>query len=114
MYPTKVWGYDAIDARNDVWYSNDGITWTQATASAAFPAVGCQSSVVFDSKIWTLGGFYRDWREINARNEIWHSTDGISWMSANSKNVFTARGGHSSVVYNGNIWVIGGSDSLAA
>ena len=42
---------------NDVWYSSDGVNWTQATANAGLSARYWHTSVVFNSKMWVIGGF---------------------------------------------------------
>ena len=54
---------------NDVWYSSDGINWYQATPNANFSKRQSHSSVVFNNKIWVIGGgdntsFY---------NDVWYS-----------------------------------------
>ena len=49
----------------DVWSSRDGVTWTEATPSAAFSPRYFESSVVHRGKMWVIGGgdfgnFYND------------------------------------------------------
>jgi hypothetical protein len=41
---------------NDVWFSEDGGTWTQATANAPWFARSQHTSVVFDNRLWVIGG----------------------------------------------------------
>ena len=55
-------GYDG-NTKNDVWNSSDGITWTQASASASWNARVQHSSVVFDNKMRGIGGEYK--------NDVW-------------------------------------------
>ena len=43
---------------NDVWYSSDGITWTEATASAAWSARCLHNAVVYDSEVYVMDGTY--------------------------------------------------------
>ena len=92
----------------DVWYSSDGVTWTQATASANFGERSGHTSVVFDNKIWVIGGY-----DVfgNHTNSVWHSSDGVTWTQATPSANFGARSYHESVVYDGKIWVIGGLES---
>ncbi|WP_165389039.1 kelch-like protein [Aquimarina brevivitae] len=92
-------------ASNDVWFSEDGSTWTAATLSAPFTARANHTSVVFDNKIWVIGGFDA---AANYRNDVWFSSDGINWSEATADAPFSARLGHSSVVYDNKIWVISG------
>ncbi|MDZ7718756.1 MAG: hypothetical protein U5K72_08075 [Balneolaceae bacterium] len=67
---------------NDVWYSTDGVQWTQATDDAGFePRVG-HKSVVFDNKIWVIGGLQRTDGEDIHFNDVWYSENGIDWTMA--------------------------------
>jgi hypothetical protein len=76
VFNDKIWviggnGPDQWDApnHNDVWYSSDGINWTQATSSAPFEARSSHSSVIFDNKIWVIGGDSIQ----NPKNDVWNS-----------------------------------------
>jgi dihydrofolate reductase len=98
--------------KNDVWRSTNGITWTTATDSAQFPARGDHTSVVFDNKIWVIGGDIRDDSDSDSyygirANDVWSSTDGITWTKMDNPG-FAVRDSHSSVVFNNRVWVIGG------
>ena len=86
--------------------ANNKIAWQQATADAAWSARREHSSVVFDDKIWVLGG----WDGSNNKNDVWYSADGINWTRATIAAAWSARYGHSSVVFDGKIWVLGGWD----
>lgn len=92
--------------QNDVWSSPDGINWTEITASAPFSARNNHTSVVFDNRVWVIGGFRGD----GYFNDVWHSDDGINWTQATTSANFTARLSHSSVVFDNKMWVIAGSD----
>jgi type II secretory pathway pseudopilin PulG len=89
---------------NFVFHSTDGISWTQATASANWSARAHLQSVVFDNKMWIMGGNNGP----TYLNDVWYSTDGISWTQATASADWSARYGHSSVIYKNNMWVIGG------
>jgi hypothetical protein len=109
---SKMWvigGYTASEYKNDVWYSSDGSTWTCATANAGFTPRRGHSSVVFDGKMWVIGGYDSNgWK-----NDVWYSSDGVTWTRATANANFSARFGHSSVVFDPGsgekMWVIGGS-----
>jgi dihydrofolate reductase len=83
--------------------------WTQATASAGFSTRRSHSSVVFDGKIWVIGGT----DGTNYFNDVWSSSDGITWTRATASAGFSTRFAHSSVVFDGKIWVIGGYDGAS-
>ncbi|WP_343487002.1 hypothetical protein [Allomuricauda sp. d1] len=91
---------------SDVWFSEDGINWTEATSNAAFQARAGHEAVIFDEKLWIIGGFTD-----NLKNDLWFSTDGIDWVEVTSSAAFTPRSGHATSVYDGKLWVSGGSDS---
>lgn len=93
---------------NDTWYSSDGILWTRATEAATFPAREDATSLVYDNKIWILGGS-GDFGKI--LNDVWYSRDGIEWSEVNASAAFPARLGAASVVYDDRMWIIGGTDS---
>jgi hypothetical protein len=50
-------GTDGSAKKNDVWNSANGVTWTEVTSSTIFSARENLASLVFDSKMWVIGGF---------------------------------------------------------
>lgn len=112
VFDNKMWvigGGNGSTIFNDVWYSLDGIIWTQATAAAAFSSRSGHTSVVFDNKIWVIGGtndFYGCGGD--RFNDVWYSSDGITWTQATSAAQFSGRDVHTSVVFDNKIWVIAG------
>ncbi|KPJ55516.1 hypothetical protein AMJ49_07020, partial [Parcubacteria bacterium DG_74_2] len=115
VFDNKIWvigGWDGSGNCNgsgnsycrDVWYSNNGISWTQATNTAQWIARVYHTSVVFDNKIWVIGGNASG----SYKNDVWYSTNGISWIQATDTAQWSAREDHTSVVFDNKIWVIGG------
>lgn len=92
------------NVQSDVWYSEDGVSWTRAVASAPWAARMGHSGVVFDNRMWILGG------SGNPTNysDVWWSTDGVNWTESTAAAPWTSRWFHASVVYDGKIWVLGG------
>jgi leucine-zipper-like transcriptional regulator 1 len=90
---------------NDVWRSTNGADWTRVKDSAPW-SPRCPEAVVFDNKIWVIGG----WRNSTGGglNDLWYSTDGDSWVCATASAGWTTRGGHGVTVFNGKMWVVGG------
>ena len=140
VFNSKIWvmGGEYGNNRNDVWSSPDGQTWTEskppndtdgntvAKSTAGddknwWTARYLHTSVVFNSKIWVLGG-----RDTNRLNDVWSSPDGSNWteskppndvdgnpVNKSNTNWWGARGGHTSVVFprdgaGKKIWIIGG------
>jgi hypothetical protein len=93
-------GNTDMSSKNDVWYSTDGETWIQATASAAFSPRYEHTSVVFDNRMWVIGG--------STDSIVWYSTDGETWIQATASAAFSPRSEHYSVVFDKRMWVIGG------
>jgi len=106
VFNNKMWvigGYNGYDEVNDVWSSTDGVTWTQVTANAGFHARNSHGALAFNGKMWVFGG-------VNAQlwNDVWSSSDGVTWTEVQKNASFTQRAGHSFVVFDSKMWVIGG------
>lgn len=105
------------DVLNDVWYSSDGENWTLATEEAQWSRRAGHSSVVFDNKIWLIGGYEIVEQEdrngnphylLGMKNDVWYSEDGVNWTQATDSASWSERARHTSVVYDGRMWIIGG------
>jgi hypothetical protein len=79
--------------------------WILATDSVGWSGRYLHTSVVFDNKIWVIGGLDFGF---NRKNDVWYSSDGINWTCATANAGWSARSGHASVVFDNKIWVIGG------
>ena len=130
VFDGKMWvlgGRTSIGNVNDVWYSIDGNSWTNAapviTASDdKWSARYDHTSVVHDDSIWVLGGYDSSGR----KNDVWRShenyidyndgsgggmDDGYTWSEVTSAAEWDPRYYHTSVVFRDRMWVIGGSSS---
>jgi hypothetical protein len=105
----------ATSSLNDIWYSSDGITWIEATTSAAFSPRTGHSSLAFSGKMWVIGGNDSvnglGWLGNGYKNDVWYSSDGISWSQATSSAAFSPRCNHTSLVFDNKMWVVGGAGS---
>jgi len=99
------------ETMNDVWCSNDGANWSLATGNAAFPARLWHASVVFDEKIWVMGGITLDEEGGILLNDVWSSPDGVNWTQATANASWEPRLAQPSAVFDNKLWVIGGSTS---
>jgi len=94
---------------NDVWYSTDGTTWTQATGEASFSARTSHTSVSYDSKIWVIcGADLSAGGAFTEKSDVWYSADGISWYPATLSASYPTRFQHTSVIFDSKPWLIGG------
>ena len=108
VFDDKMWVLGGNDGafKNDVWWSRDGTSWTNANASGHWSARYNHTTVVFDDKMWVLGGIDGSSR----LNDVWWSADGASWTNANASGHWDARNNHAAVVFDDKMWVLGGFD----
>jgi dihydrofolate reductase len=115
VFDNKMWvigGRSSADGiKNDVWSSEDGSKWTEVKAndSSGFSMRQQHQAVVFDNKIWVIGG--NNTENHDYTNDVWNSADGKTWMPVGkltSSERFSERGEHQAVVFKDKIWVIGG------
>jgi hypothetical protein len=78
------------------------------TPAAAFGKRAGHRSVVFDNKIWVIGG--RDANTQKPLNDVWYSADGVNWIQATPSAAFTPRWDFGMTVFENRMWVIGGSE----
>ena len=80
---------------NDVWWSSDGSNWTQSTAAAGWDKRCGHTSVVYDGKMWVLGGYNDSFVRL-----------GDMWIQATAAAGWGGREGLAAVSYNGKIWIM--------
>ncbi|MDC7124338.1 MAG: kelch repeat-containing protein [Spirochaetales bacterium] len=78
--------------------------WSEETSAADWSSRKRFQSVVYNDKIWVLGGYGNS----SNLNDVWNSSDGASWSKATDSADWIGRYGFSSVVFNNQIWVMGG------
>ncbi len=89
----------------------------ETTASAAWDARYNHEAVVFNSKLWVIGGDDGT-APTRVRNDVYSSTDGETWTQvlADAKipdpTQFTQRASHAASVFSNKIWVIGGETKI--
>ncbi|MDG1898054.1 MAG: galactose oxidase [Fuerstiella sp.] len=98
---------DDNSLKNDVWSSADGKSWKQETAAAPWPARAYLQAAVLNDRIYVFGGGNYV-PEYKAFNDVWSSADGIDWRQETPNAPWHERLWFSSVVYRGQIWVLGG------
>ncbi len=90
-------------------YSFDGIHWSQVTpvpssGTSIFTAVTGFGLVVYNNQMWLIG-------VDSTQNDVWNSSNGVTWTQVNQVTPFPARSGESCLVYNSEMWVIAGYNS---
>jgi hypothetical protein len=93
-------------AHHDVWYSEDGIHWEEATGNAPWHPRLWFSALTYRDHLWVLGG----WSNEPSRNwgDVWFSRDGRKWQRLVSEKTWKERHEHSAYVFQDKIWVAGG------
>lgn len=96
----------------DVWNSVDGVQWTQITDNAPWGPRGIiGGSVVFNKRIWILGGGTYDTPDKPQRiyyNDVWSSADGIHWEQSLEQAPWYPRQYHEVAVFDNKMWVMEG------
>ncbi len=111
----KLWCMAGVDAGStylqDVWSSPDGATWTLVTTSPSpawsrrYKFAACSTG----TDLYVLGGFRYD-GAYNNLNDTQTSADGAAWTQKTAAAWSTGgRFGHTAVVFNGKVWVLGGA-----
>jgi len=99
-------------APRDVWSSTDGENWKQVTAEAPWRHSDLPMSLVFADRMWMMGG-WSGGRMLGheAGHEIWSSTDGKNWQQATAAAPWSARLAAATCVFNGRMWILGGTEN---
>src|SRR5688572_20542626 len=95
--------------------------WTLVTPKAAFAPRDGAGALVFDGRMWLLGGWNPTDKTFFPRlcnNEVWSSTDGSTWTLVKPNTFFEERfdptldweGRHTAgwVVFKNRMWIVGG------
>lgn len=111
VFDKKLWviGGIYIDENNDfnslsdVWSSKDAEEFHKVSAKNSFFAGGGHGTIVYNDKIWVIGGFRKG-------GSVYTSSDGLNWNQNSFAAIFGERVAHSSTVFKNKIFVIGGYD----
>ena len=110
VFDNKIWvlGGHTGTSQNDVWYSTNGKDWYKAIDKSNWSVRDSHTSVVFGGKIWVLGGSKEFNRNVDYKNGVYYSSNGVNWQRSTAESNWSARSAHSSVVFDNKIWVLGG------
>ncbi|MFS4455391.1 Kelch repeat-containing protein [Maribacter sp. 2304DJ31-5] len=112
VFNNKMWligGQDNLFEFKDIWSTEDGINWVMETDDPGFPSRRSHTTIVFDDKMFVIGGLNANQGSgFGDLNDVWSSSDGVNWEIETVDADFSPRWGHSSIVYDGSIWIISG------
>ena len=91
----------------DTVFTQNGDTWEylQQTPQQQVGSRYGHAALVYNDKMWVIGGH----SGAGYANDVWWSTDGVTWTRATANAGWTARHSHTATVHNGKMWVIGGT-----
>ena len=116
VYKDRLWllggWFDSFSAPpRDVWSSPDGKTWNLVTREAPWKHSDLPMTVVFDDRMWLMGGWYNGRLPGHgASNEVWSSSDGLTWEQATEQAGWSPRLAAGAVVFKGRMWILGGTE----
>ncbi|MGE3820558.1 MAG: hypothetical protein AB7I30_14185 [Isosphaeraceae bacterium] len=94
---------------NDVWSSEDGVSWTRHTSAAPWFPRQYHDVAVFDGRLWVLEGY----NEVGGnRNDVWYSQDGANWFEV-PNTPWAPRHAASVFVHDGSLWMVAGNNMKA-
>ena len=108
----SIWCSDVIQSsdsmgptdNNSLKTESGGDLWVEVGTDALPVATYAHTSVVFNGKMWVIGG-----SDGSAYiRKVYSSSDGITWTEAGTDALPVATHAHTSVVFNGKMWVMGG------
>lgn len=115
VYDDKVWIIGGVvwpggspSLSNAVYYTTDGLNYTQATASANWTARYGHTVATFDGKMWIAGGS-DSLSTYSAVNDVWYSVDGATWTQATANSSWSARLYHEMISKDDLLWIMGGT-----
>ncbi len=92
--------------KGDIWVSSDSVQWDQVTKLAPFGRRHGHATVVYNNRIWVIGG-YDNYG--NYLNDVWYSKNGYQWNLATPNAQFSRRRLHEVVANEKGMWLTGGS-----
>jgi hypothetical protein len=103
---------------NDIWSSKDGKTWTLVNGQADFTPRHGQGIAVLDDQLWIVGGEYsdslsHDWIVGGWSNEVWSSSNGVTWTMVNGKAPFERLEFRPVAVYDNKMWLSAGGRDVS-
>ncbi len=94
---------------NTMEFTEPQTVWTNIQPNAPFGPRADFGLVSLNGNIYLIGGSIGYSVSNLFRNDVWRSSDGITWICLTTNAGFSPRSGFGCVVFNNRIWVMGGS-----
>lgn len=85
------------------------ISWLVATPEAEFQSRSRHTSILFDNKIWAIGGYDKNEKPLS---DIWCSKNGKDWTRILETVPFVMRVNTAIISFQGYLWALGGYNGL--
>ncbi len=113
----KMW---QLGSSNDVWQTSNGIDWNCVTPNAPYGPRVASAVASFKGKLWVMGGSIdvtntppeKLYKNKTTFNDVWASSDGVSWQCVVPHAPWGPRMWFIPVVYADRLWIIGGFGNL--
>jgi hypothetical protein len=93
---------------NGIEKSSDGLNWQWVAPVWQWEGRAWHACVVFDDRMWVLGGYNGDAPQQPYLNDVWSSSNGMNWVQESASAPWSPRAHHGCVVHDGKLWVLGG------
>jgi hypothetical protein len=94
---------------SDIWKSTDGASWSLVTPSSSIASARYgHAAVVYNNRIWVVGGGTVIPYPYNPMQDVWSTGDGMNWTQHTAGAPFGPRVYHALTTHNNELWVIGG------
>jgi hypothetical protein len=93
---------------NDVWCSEDGVTWERVLEHAPWIPRTWFVAESYRDRLWIIGGF----DNVNQANfaEIWYTDDGVTWHQMPTPEGFLPRHEPTTWIFEDSLWIAGGNN----
>lgn len=96
--------YEKFSISTRISRTTDFNKWETVAQTSNLPQRIFYGAVVFDNKMWMLGGY--DGNQYH--NDVWNSTDGVHWTRVVENAPWSPRNVSIITVYNNKLWLFGG------
>jgi hypothetical protein len=96
----------------DVWVSDDGRNWRQASEAAPWIHSDLPMNLVFQDRLWIMGGWHNGrLPNHSASHQVWASADGVAWQQIEDAADWSPRLAAGLVEHRGRMWLLGGTEN---
>jgi N-acetylneuraminic acid mutarotase len=107
-------GYDGTKYYNNILASSNGVDFDTVHPGTLWKARGFFGALVFDNRLWIIGGKGLNGATAECYNDVWSTADLIHWDRSITTAPWQKRACFGCCVWDGRMWIIGGRDTEGA